>query len=76
MSEQKLNREDQWAKLAHWLEECIEAVERGDLTRLPSDFAGEKGEAAVEAYKTVQQAMHILEHWETMGLPKSKPNEE
>ena len=68
MSEPKLNREEQWAKLAHWLEESMEAVERGDLTRLPSDFTGEKGEAAVEAYRTVQQAMQILEHWDTMGL--------
>jgi len=68
MTQPKLTQEEQWAKLAHWLQESIDAVERGDLTRLPSDFTGEKGEAAVEAYKTVQQAMHILEHWETMGL--------
>ncbi|MEO7719962.1 MAG: hypothetical protein ABIY70_27465 [Capsulimonas sp.] len=63
-----LSRDEQWEKLARWLEESIAAVQRGDLTRLPADFTGERGEAAVEAYETVRQAMEILEKWETRGL--------
>ena len=63
-----LTREEQWEKLGRWLEESIAAVQRGNLTRLPAGFTGERGEAAVEAYETVRQAMEILEKWETMGL--------
>ena len=68
--EPALTRDEQWAKLARWLEESMAAIRRGDLSRLPSDFTGERGEAAVAAYETVQQAMHILEQWDTLGLPE------
>jgi hypothetical protein len=67
---QQLNRDEQWEKLRTWLEESIAAVKRGDLTRLSPSFIGERGEGAVEAYETVQQAMEILEKWDQMGLPK------
>jgi hypothetical protein len=64
-----LSHEQQWEKLSHWLDETIESVKRGDLHRLPKDFTGVRGEAAIAAYETVKQAIHILENWETMGLP-------
>ncbi|BDI28230.1 hypothetical protein CCAX7_002810 [Capsulimonas corticalis] len=63
-----LTRDEQWEKLDRWLTESIAAIQRGDLSRLPADFTGERGEAAVAAYETVRQAMEILEQWETMGL--------
>lgn len=71
-----LTRDEQWEKLATWLEESIAAVKRGDLTRLPSDFTGERGDAAMAAYETVRQAMHILEHWDAFGLPRVKTDQE
>lgn len=70
MKQTKLSDEERWSKLAQWLQESIESVERGDLSRLSDEFKGEQGEAAVTAYRTVQKAMKILEHWEVMGLPK------
>ena len=66
-----LARDEQWEKLNHWLKETIESVRKGDLRRLPPEFTGERAEAAIAAYETVQQAMHILEHWDTMGLPRA-----
>lgn len=67
-----LTREEQWDRLKTWLHENIEAIERGDLERLPASFTGERGEAAIEAYQTCQQAMRFLENWEQFGLPRSK----
>lgn len=63
-----LTREEQWEKMRHWLTENIEAVRRGDLTRLPKTFTGERGEAAVEAYETCLEAMRFLEDWDKFGL--------
>lgn len=53
-----------------WLGENIEAIERGDLSRLPASFTGERGEAAIEAYRTTLEAMRFLEDWEKFGLPR------
>ena len=36
-----LTREEQWERLKTWLHENIEAIERGDLERLPASFTGE-----------------------------------
>ncbi|HEX5322843.1 MAG TPA: hypothetical protein VFW40_03595 [Capsulimonadaceae bacterium] len=65
-----LTRDEQWERLKTWLSESIDAVERGDLARLPASFTGERGEAAIEAYRTCQEAMRFLEEWEKFGLPK------
>ena len=67
---QALTRDEQWEKLKIWLRESMAAIERGDLERLPQTFTGVRGEAAVEAYRTCQEAMHFLENWETFGLPR------
>lgn len=66
-----LSKDQQWERLKTWLGENIEAIERGDLERLPASFTGERGAAAVEAYQTCQQAMHFLENWEQFGLPRT-----
>jgi hypothetical protein len=65
-----LTRDEQWERLKKWLSESIEAIERGDLSRLPASFTGERGEAAIEAYRTCQEAMRFLEDWEKFGLPR------
>ena len=65
-----LSRDEQWERLKKWLSESIEAIERGDLSRLPASFTGERGEAAIEAYRTCQEAMRFLEGWEKFGLPR------
>jgi len=65
-----LTQEAQWEKLKLWLQESIAAIERGDLERLPDSFTGERGETAIEAYKTCQEAMRFLENWEQFGLPR------
>ena len=65
-----LARDEQWERLKKWLSENIEAIERGDLTRLPASFTGDRGEAAIEAYRTCQEAMRFLEDWEKFGLPR------
>ena len=65
-----LTREEQWDRLRKWLNENIEAIERGDLERLPQSFTGERGAAAIEAYRTFLTAMDFLEDWEKFGLPR------
>ena len=65
-----LTRDAQWDRLKKWLDESIAAIERGDLSRLPATFKGERGETAIEAYRTCQEAMRFLENWEKFGLPK------
>ena len=67
---QPLSRDEQWERLKKWIAESIAAVERGDLSRLPGTFTGERGEAAAEAYRTCQEAMLYLEEWEKFGLPR------
>lgn len=67
---QALSKDEQWEKLQIWLTESIAAIERGDLTRMPATFTGERGEAAVYAMQACQQAMHFLENWERFGLPR------
>jgi hypothetical protein len=65
-----LTRDEQWERLKKWLGENIEAIERGDLSRLPASFTGDHGEAAIEAYRTTLEAMRFLEDWEKFGLPR------
>ena len=67
---QALSKDEQWEKLQIWLTESIASIERGDLTRMPATFTGERGEAAVQAMQACQQAMHFLEDWERFGLPR------
>ncbi len=67
---QALSKDEQWEKLQIWLTESIASIERGDLTRMPATFTGERGEAAVQAMQACQQAMHFLENWERFGLPR------
>ncbi len=67
-----LSKEEQWEKLQIWLRESIAAIERGDLERLPASWTGEKGQTAIEAYRTCQEAMRFLENWEQFGLPRSE----
>ncbi len=73
---QALTKDEQWEKLQIWLRESIAAIERGDLTRMPATFTGERGEAAVQAMQACQQAMHFLENWERFGLPRHEERAE
>ncbi|MAG35768.1 MAG: hypothetical protein CL878_05930 [Dehalococcoidia bacterium] len=50
-----------WERLRGWLHETIEQIERGDLGRLPPEFAGEGGPVARTAYETVLIAMEVVE---------------
>jgi hypothetical protein len=63
-----LTRDEQWDRLHKWLGENIAAIERGDLERLPGEFTGERGAAAVTAYQTCLEAMRFLEQWDKYGL--------
>ena len=52
---------DMWGRLRHWLKESIEAIDAGDLSRLPDTLSQDGGRAARETYETVLMAMEILE---------------
>jgi hypothetical protein len=52
---------DMWGRLRRWLHESQEAIDAGDVSRLPESLAGDGGRNAREAYETVLMAMEILE---------------
>ncbi|HET6386839.1 MAG TPA: hypothetical protein VFJ58_25905 [Armatimonadota bacterium] len=68
-----LTKDQQWERLKKWLNENIEALDRGSLERLPASFTGERGAAARDAYETCLEAMRFLEDWERYGLPREGP---
>lgn len=62
---------DLWGRLRHWLHESMSAMDRGDYSRLPDEFAADGGKTARQAYVTVLMAMEILE---TGGLQSPSPS--